>query len=59
MYGLDVDLDMSDAELVSIGGEGGCGDGENALTLKRMRDLDVDMATAEWRVGDGVVVLYA
>ncbi|KII90276.1 hypothetical protein PLICRDRAFT_138848 [Plicaturopsis crispa FD-325 SS-3] len=52
-YHLDLDLDRSDAELVAldkgdvIGGE------------KRARALHVDTARAEWRVAEGVVVVYA
>ncbi|KIM77387.1 hypothetical protein PILCRDRAFT_12029 [Piloderma croceum F 1598] len=62
LYELDVNLDASDAEIAAtFSKEGGAGeDGmESALTLKRMRDLDVQEARAEWRVGEGVVVVYA
>lgn len=32
---------------------------ENALTLKRQRDFDVDAAKAEWRVAEDVLVVVA
>jgi hypothetical protein len=55
-----VNLDASDAEIAATFSKEGGGDGmESALTLKRMRDLDVGEAKAEWRVGEGVVVVYA
>lgn len=61
---LDINLDLSDAEIVSaaatsvtsgnIQGESAI-EPANTLTLKRQRDLDVDGATAEWRVTEGVL----
>jgi len=61
-----VNLDASDAEIVATfsdaEGVSRLDDGaraESALTLKRVRDLEVDNASAEWRVGEGVVVVYA
>jgi hypothetical protein len=50
---LDIDLALSDAEIVARGG------GDAALKLKRERALDVDGARAEWRVADGMLVLFA
>ncbi len=38
---------------------GGASSDNPALTLKRQRDLDVDNATAEWHVGEGVLVILA
>lgn len=32
--------------------------GERALRLKRQRDFDVEGAEAEWRVGEGEVVVF-
>lgn len=32
---------------------------DSALMLKRMRNLDVDGAKAEWRVGEGILVINA
>ena len=31
----------------------------NILMLKRQREFDVDAAQAEWRVADGVLVVFA
>ena len=60
LYTLDVNLDASDAEIAATFSSDGEGKGmESALTLKRLRDLDVGEARAEWRVGEGVVVVYA
>jgi hypothetical protein len=67
---LDVSLDLSDAEIVatsssktsvSLHGTSGeeAHEPDNILTLKRQRDLDVDGATAEWRVAEGILVLMA
>jgi len=59
---------VSDAELVatfSTSSNSQEGEGkeatpaESALTLKRVRDLDVGDASAEWRVAEGVIVVYA
>ena len=35
------------------------GTADTALRLKRMRNLDVDSARAEWRVADKAIVLLA
>ncbi|KAF7974219.1 hypothetical protein HWV62_13199 [Athelia sp. TMB] len=55
-YALDLPLDAPDAELAARSGAGGA---EGALGLKRARDLDVEVARAEWRVGEGLLVVYA
>ncbi|KAJ7141831.1 pre-RNA processing PIH1/Nop17-domain-containing protein [Mycena crocata] len=52
---LDIDFGMSDAEIVARSG----GAHDAALRLKRERALDVDRATAEWRVEDGVLRIIA
>jgi hypothetical protein len=60
LYELDVNLNASDAEIAATFSKEGSGDGmESALRLKRMRNLDVQEAKAEWRVGERVVVVYA
>ncbi|KAG6374002.1 hypothetical protein JVT61DRAFT_4637 [Boletus reticuloceps] len=55
LYDLDLNLDASDAELVSVFGKNDTSN--EALKLKRMRNLDVDNARAEWRVADRTIVL--
>ncbi|EGO20361.1 hypothetical protein SERLADRAFT_453038 [Serpula lacrymans var. lacrymans S7.9] len=57
LYELDINLDTADAELTAIFSK--CGSSDSALTLKRMRDLDVDGANAEWRVAEETIVIYA
>ncbi|KAJ7041272.1 pre-RNA processing PIH1/Nop17-domain-containing protein [Mycena alexandri] len=55
---LDIDFGVSDAEIVAMsGGNGSTDSGHAALMLKRERALDVDGATAEWRVADSLLVL--
>lgn len=60
-----MNLDASDAELVARAassenaGENEDGGRESALTLKRARDLDIGAAKAEWRVGEGIIAVYA
>jgi hypothetical protein len=67
---LDVDLNVSDAEIVSLassatsvslhGASGDTGmESSNTLTLKRQRDLNVDEASAEWNTAENVLVLTA
>ncbi len=64
---LDLDLSLPDAEIERVfatAGEQGSEakaekSGRAALTLKRERPLDVDGARAEWRVGEGLLVIYA
>ncbi|KAK0497700.1 pre-RNA processing PIH1/Nop17-domain-containing protein [Armillaria luteobubalina] len=50
---LDIDLSASDAELASKHTL------SDAIALKRQRPFNVDEATAEWRVSEGVLVLHA
>ncbi|KAJ7619406.1 pre-RNA processing PIH1/Nop17-domain-containing protein [Roridomyces roridus] len=52
---LDINLAVSDAEIAATSGNSEAADA--ALKLKRERALDVERATAEWRVGEGVLVL--
>ncbi|KIP09444.1 hypothetical protein PHLGIDRAFT_67555 [Phlebiopsis gigantea 11061_1 CR5-6] len=54
-YHLDVDLSMSDAQIVAT--FGATSSEGSALMLKRQRDFDVDNAAAEWRVQEGVVLI--
>ena len=56
VYHLDLDLSMSDAQLMAT--FGGTSSEDSALMLKRQRDFDVDGATAEWRVQEGVVLIF-
>ncbi|OJT01579.1 PIH1 domain-containing protein 1 [Trametes pubescens] len=62
---LDLDLALPDAEIERVftaADEQGAEaekSGRAALTLKRERPLDVDGARAEWRVGEGLLVIYA
>ncbi|KAJ7160820.1 hypothetical protein C8R46DRAFT_1284553 [Mycena filopes] len=58
---LDIDFGAPDAQIVAMSsGSGGATDaGHAALMLKRERALDVDGATAEWRVADSLLVLTA
>ncbi|RPD60719.1 hypothetical protein L227DRAFT_81444 [Lentinus tigrinus ALCF2SS1-6] len=66
-YALDLDLSASDADILalfassgrSVHMQNGEESGRSALTLKRERALDVDGATAEWRVAEGLLVIYA
>lgn len=52
---LDINVGVSDAEIAAT-----CGtEPDGGLTLKRERELDVEAATAEWRVADGVLVVLA
>jgi len=47
LYSLDVNLDLPD-ELLGIS--------NSALTLKRMRDFNIDGAKADWRIAEGAIV---
>ncbi|KAI0668828.1 pre-RNA processing PIH1/Nop17-domain-containing protein [Trametes maxima] len=70
-YALDLDLDRADAEIEALfdgvrrdakgkgKGEGEGKSAREALMLKRERAFDVDAAVAEWRVAEGVLVVYA
>jgi hypothetical protein len=54
LYDLDIKLDVApDTERTASHGRLG----ESATELKRLRDLDVDGAKAEWRVAEKVIVL--
>jgi hypothetical protein len=67
---LDIDLDKSDVEIVanvrgaSVTGLHGISEDDKmkepnrTLLLKRQRDFDVDMASAEWRVEEGRLVIH-
>ncbi|EKM52598.1 uncharacterized protein PHACADRAFT_164531 [Phanerochaete carnosa HHB-10118-sp] len=57
LYHLDVDLSMSDAQIMSM--FGGTSSESSPLMLKRQREFDVDSATAEWRVRERTLILYA
>ncbi len=52
-YSLDVDMSLSDAELISRYPQ------SDVLSLKRQRPFLVDSATSEWRVADHVLILNA
>lgn len=56
-YSLDVDLSMSDAQLMAI--FGGTSSENSVLMLKRQRDFDVVEAKADWHVSEGKLVLFA
>ncbi|KAG1736202.1 pre-RNA processing PIH1/Nop17-domain-containing protein [Suillus lakei] len=57
LYDLDINLDVApDTDPMFRHGRLG---GEGATQLKRLRDLDVDGAKAEWRVAEKVIVLLA
>ena len=59
LYSLDVDLTLPDSKLQSQLALAGAGPNgvETALMLKRARSLDVDGAEAEWRIGEGKLVV--
>ncbi|GJE95821.1 pre-RNA processing PIH1/Nop17-domain-containing protein [Phanerochaete sordida] len=56
LYHLDVDLAMPDAQIMAT--FGGTSSEGSPLMLKRQRELDVDGATAEWRVQERTLILY-
>ncbi|KAF5325404.1 hypothetical protein D9619_009678 [Psilocybe cf. subviscida] len=70
-YALDINLALPDADIEKSWTGGGSSTGlsvdsnedhiasniRNALNLKRERDLDVDAAEAEWKVGSGLVII--
>ncbi|KAI0717680.1 pre-RNA processing PIH1/Nop17-domain-containing protein [Cerioporus squamosus] len=66
-YALDLDLSAPDADILALfarssnssAKDGEKGSGHAALLLKRERALDVDGARAEWRVAEGLLVVYA
>ena len=47
---------MPDAQIMAI--FGGTSSEDSVLMLKRQRDFDVDGASAEWRVQEGVVLIF-
>lgn len=63
---LDVNLSLSDAEIVASAAtktsaslhEETSSEPNNTLTLKRQRDLNVEGATSEWRITEGVLVIF-
>ena len=61
LYVLDINLELPDAAIgqAPFGVETDLLGAENALTLKRARDLDVDRARAEWRVNERCLVIVA
>ena len=61
LYVLDINLELPDAVIgqAPFGVETDLRGAENALTLKRARDLDVDRARAEWRVNERCLVIVA
>ncbi|KAI0776787.1 pre-RNA processing PIH1/Nop17-domain-containing protein [Trametes elegans] len=58
-YALDLDLEQADAAIEGLLSDAEGSGARAALGLKRERALDVDGARAEWRVAEGVVVIYA
>lgn len=56
---LDINLNLSDAEIVATLGATEYSETEKALKLKRLRSFDVDGASAEWRVAEKMLVLIA
>ena len=64
LYSLDINLDLSDGDMAQSsrtihGGNISDTHVQQNLTLKRARDFDVDHAAAEWRVAEGVILVYA
>jgi hypothetical protein len=55
LYSLDINLSLSDAELVASGS----GESSSLLALKRMRNFDTDGAKAQWNVSDKTIFLTA
>ncbi|KAI0656340.1 hypothetical protein C8Q70DRAFT_1056885 [Cubamyces menziesii] len=62
-YALDLDLSLPDSQITKVFASSPAPSAEQsaqqALLLKRERPLDVDGARAEWRVAEGLLVLYA
>jgi len=54
LYSLDIDLDTSNGDVNTSAKMP-----DSALPITRMRDLDVDGATAQWRVSQGIILLSA
>ncbi|KAI0270746.1 hypothetical protein BC834DRAFT_863043 [Gloeopeniophorella convolvens] len=61
LYSLDIDLNLTDAALGQALFRSGAGPHgtEQALMLKRARDLNVDGARAEWRIKDRCLLILA
>ncbi|KAI0324895.1 hypothetical protein GY45DRAFT_318408 [Cubamyces sp. BRFM 1775] len=57
-YTLDLDLSLPDSQITKAFASAEQS-AQQALLLKRERPLDVDGARAEWRVAEGLLVLYA
>lgn len=57
VYALDLDLDTPDAQIRDSPWLSKPA-ADQVLTLKRQRDFDVDHARAEWRVGEGRLVVH-
>ncbi|KAI0759087.1 pre-RNA processing PIH1/Nop17-domain-containing protein [Fomes fomentarius] len=56
-YTLDLDLSQPDSDIEKyLGSEQSA---QQALTLKRQREFDVDGARAEWRIAEGQFIIYA
>lgn len=56
-YALDLDLSQPDSDIEKyLGNEQSA---QQALTLKRQREFDVDRARAEWRIAEGQFIIYA
>ncbi|KAH9893966.1 pre-RNA processing PIH1/Nop17-domain-containing protein [Cubamyces lactineus] len=65
-YTLDLDLSLPDSQITKVFAASSPAaspsaeqSAQQALLLKRERPLDVDGARAEWRVAEGLLVLYA
>jgi hypothetical protein len=55
-YFLDINISLSDAELAKTRADQEL---NNILTLKRIRDLDVEDAKARWIIADGKLIVTA
>ncbi|OBZ74990.1 PIH1 domain-containing protein 1 [Grifola frondosa] len=58
LYLLDLDLDAPDAQILEKLAPDEVS-AQQALTLKRQRELNVDGAQAEWRVAEGMLIVLA
>ncbi|KAJ7584911.1 pre-RNA processing PIH1/Nop17-domain-containing protein [Mycena floridula] len=56
---MDINLNLSDAEIVATSGTTEYSETEKSLLLKRQRRFDVEGAVSEWRAADGKLVLIA
>ncbi|KAH9837934.1 uncharacterized protein C8Q71DRAFT_755284 [Rhodofomes roseus] len=57
LYALDLDLDLSDTQIRDVP-RLSSPSVDQALMLKRQRDLDVGNARAEWRVAEGRLIVH-